>query len=918
MSDTLLATKFYIPPVRPELIRRARLFERLSLGLDRKLTLVSAPAGYGKTTLLGMWNCASRRPIVWLSLDEGDNHLGRFFTYLITALQKINAQFGQALLGLLKLPQGLAPEALAQILINEIVQVPKSFSLVLDDYHTISDADIHEAMEILIDRLPPQMNLIISTRADPPLPLARLRSRGELVEIRQADLRFTTEETAALMGSTGLELADDDLTTLESQTEGWAAGLRMAALSMQYLETSTLSTFIKGFSGKHHYILDYLTDEVLKRQPEFIQTFLLKTSILDQMCGSLCDAVVGEYEKKEGKNSDKEESAAYPISSISSNQQILEFLERANLFIIPLDNNREWYRYHHLFAELLRSRLREACLERIPEFHRRAALWYEQGGMINQAVSHLLAAQDYILTAELIEHAVVKVETWSQVDTATFLAWMQSMPEEVTQSRPWTRLIYSRSLIAAGQLADAERILRSLDVWLQNHPEVPECVRILNLVGFDRVSVLAMQGYVHEPINFARRALQDIPETDLINRARALSILGQASFRAGDVAEATLAFTQIIESFAHTKTPFIAVPITCNLAETQIVQGYLRKALQTCEQGMSMGLVDGSPISPVGFVRLIQARILYERNDLKMAENFLREGLELLKRSGYAENFGNGQAILAMIRQAQGQQKEADIAIQEALRLSKQIKIERISILTAAYQARIWLMQNNLKDAQSWAQAYRQVGPTEYLREFEDLTLAWVLLVGGNASEALTLLEGLLIPADRDGRTGRVIEIQSLRALALQSLGESDGALTALKQALDLGEAEGYIRVFVDQGQPMEKFLHLAIRQLPSEYRSYLSRLLSVFPSAGGHESILSSQINAVPNGGLVEPLSERETVVLRLLAEGLTSSQIAAKLFVSTNTVRTHMNNIYSKLDAHNRTQAILKSQEIGLLPKD
>ena len=427
-----------------------------------------------------------------------------------------------------------------------------------------------------------------------------------------------------------------------------------------------------------------------------------------------------------------------------------------------------------------------------------------------------------------------------------------------------------------------------------------------------------MQGYVHEPMDFARRVLQGLSENDLITRSRALSILGSASFRAGEVAEANQIFTQIVESFAHTKTPYIAVPFACNLAEIQIVQGHLRQALQTCEQAMRLGMVDGSHISPVGFVHITQAKIYYERDDLDMAENILQEGLELLKRGAYTENFGSGQAILAMIQQAQSKRMEADIAIQEALRISKHIKIERLSILAAAYQARVWLMQNNLKDANGWAQEYQQVGPTEYLREFEDLTLAWVLLVGGNAPEALTLLDGLLTPANSAGRTGRVIEIQSLRALALQSLGESDGALSAVKHALALGEAEGYVRVFVDRGQPMENFLHLASHQLRSEHRSYLARLLSAFPSVGRHESVLSFQANAVPVCGLVEPLSDRETVVLRLLAEGLTSPQIAAKLFVSTNTVRTHINNIYGKLDVHNRTQAILKSNELGLLPKD
>ncbi len=899
MSDTLLAIKFHIPPARPDLVKRVRLIEHLNSGLNCKLTLITAPAGYGKTTLLSTWVRGSDRPIAWLSFDKGDNHLTLFFSYLITALQKINNQFGQVLLSKINSSSRVDTDTWLQELVNEIVQVETPFSLILDDYHLISNEIIHEALEFILEHQPPQMHLVISSRSDPPLPLALLRSRGELLEIRQNDLRFKLDEAASFVSSMGLDLTDADLAALESRTEGWVAGLKMAALSMQNLDTSAISRFILNFSGKHHFILDYLMDEVLSRQPEYIQAFLLKTSILDQMCESLCNAVIGGKDQRVGEN-------------------ILETLERANLFIIPLDDSREWYRYHRLFAELLQARLRESLLEQVPEYHRRAALWYEQAGMVNQAVSHVLAAHDYILVADLIERAIMKVETWSQVDTAVFLDWMQALPENLFNSRPWIRLFYARAQIASGQMVYAERLLRALGTWLQEHPEWPENERISNLVAFDCVSVLNIQGYVQEPTDFARRVLQGLPENDLINRSRALSILGSTSFRVGDVHEASRIFSEIVESFSRSKTPFVAVIFACHLAEIQIVQGQLTLALQTCDRALSMGMVGGSLISPAGFAHLIQAKIYYERNDLDKALGVIQEGLDLLRRGSIDDVFSGGQANLALIHQAKCQQVEANIAMQKAIRATHQMDITRITTLTSAHQARIWLVQNNLKEAQAWAQEYRQVGPTEYLREFEDLTLAWVFLACGNVSEALALLDELLMPAQDAGRTGRVIEIQALRALALLALQKNDKALTALTHALNLGEAEGYVRVFVDRGQPMAELLRLAYRQLRNINRKYLTLLLSSFASDIGYGDIQTAPTEPVGALGMVEPLSEREVVVLRCLTEGLTSPQIAQKLFVSTNTVRTHLNNIYGKLDVHNRTQAILKARALGLLPKD
>jgi LuxR family maltose regulon positive regulatory protein len=907
MSLPLLKTKLYIPPVRPELVPRPSLIQRLNAGLHRKLTLVSAPAGSGKTTLVSTWLHSGDRPSTWLSLDAGDNDPIRFFTYLIAALQKRDGDIGQSVQHLLEASQSPRPESLIMALINDIVATPESFVLVLDDYHTIAELAIHEAVGLLLERQPLQMHLVVATRHDPPLPLSRLRGRGQVTEIRRGDLRFTREETAAFLNQAmGLRLTSTEIATLEARTEGWITGLQLAALSMQGRDGESVARFIEGFSGRYHFVLDYLTDEVLKRQPEPVQRFLLQTSILEQMCSPLCDAVLSIGERGL-------ESGDTPVpNSWHPSKQMLEQLDAANLFIVPLDDEHTWYRYHHLFAELLQARLQETDPDRIPELHRQAVGWYEANAFASEAVHHALATEDFGLAADVIQRQIMKIATWSRLDVATLLGWLRALPDEVVHSRPWLWLFTARALFSTGQIQTTLRILDELEASLRADPSIPDGEQVRQLIIADRASYAAVRGDVQQAIAFAQRFLARVPEDDAFGRIRAMAILGMAHMRSGAVSQAHHAFTTASNLAQASDISFVAVPMVCNLAEVQIVQGRLRQALQTCERAMRIGTVDGTRISSAGFVGLGFGKVLYEQNDLQAAERYLLQGLEVLSRGGIAEHFGNMHAVLAQVKQAQGEAESAMAAIQQAVDMAQGSSIPRLCILASAYQARIWLALGNVDEAIQWARDYRQAGETEYLREFEDVTLARVLLTGNEVDEALALLDSLLSSAEAAGRQGGVIEIQALRALALQALGKQDEALDTLASTLALAEPEGYVRVFVDSGEPMRVLLKQAASHGVAP--GYVARLLAVFDGPAGDRA--GGPGTHVPSQPLVEPLTDREVEVLQLLAKGLSNREISQRLFISLPTVKSHTGNIYGKLGVHSRKEAVARATALGMLP--
>ena len=905
MPPLLLQTKLYIPPARPELVSRPRLIERLNAGLHRKLTLVCAPAGYGKTTLVSAWLRSIDQPLTWISLDEGDNDLVRFLNYLVTAFRQVDAEIGQTVQHLLEAPQLPSVEALLTELINDILTRSSSFVLVLDDYHTITELGVHEAVRFLLERQPPQIHIVVVSRQDPPLPLSRLRGRGQITEIRQSDLCFTLEEaTTFLNQSMGLRLETSQVAALGTHTEGWITGLHMAALALQSQRTDggthSVARFIDSFSGRHHFVLDYLTDEVLRHQPEPIYRFLLRTCILERMCGSLCDALVNEVAGDNG--------------TFASNQQILEYLQQANLFVMPLDDERRWYRYHRLFAELLRARLQETEPDQVAELHLRAATWYDQNVLPAEAIHHALAVPDFDLAAGVIERAILKISTWSSVSTATFMGWMDALPGEVVRVRPWLRLFASRVFYVTGQRAAAEHALRELEDSLREEPALPDAERILALAVSDRASYAAVRGDVQQAIRFARQALTQLPQDDAGTRIRVTSILGLSSLRAGDVKDAERAFSEAIATAQAAGMGFPAVPLVCNLADVHFVQGQLRQAIQDCEQAVQLGTVDGTPIQPVGFAHLELGKILYEQNDLSSAEQHLLKGLTLLQKGQITIGLETGYAILAQIRQAQGDAAGALAAIDQAVQITQGNDIARLSTLTSAYRARIWLAQDRLDLATRWAHDYWHNDEVEYLRELEDLTLARVLLAQGESTKALALLGTLLASAEAAGRWGGVIEALALRALAQHATGDSDGALETLVRALEIAEPEGYVRLFVDAGQPMAELLRRA--SVHGLEVNYVNKLLGACQPSGPRQARSGVAHPTPQQTALIEPLTDREIEVLLCLAEGLSNAEIAQRLFISLPTVKSHTRNIYGKLGVHSRKEAVTRARELGILP--
>ncbi|MGD8473771.1 MAG: hypothetical protein PVH59_06580, partial [Anaerolineae bacterium] len=694
MAAQLLTTKLYRPPIRPEAVPRPRLLDRLNDGLGRKLTLVSAPAGYGKSTLISAWLHAADVPFAWLYLDKGDNDPVRFLTYLIAALQGIDAKIGSSVQGWLEAPHPPSYESLAASLINDITEVSGHFVLVLDDHHTITERVIHELLEFLVDRQPPQMHFVIATRHDPPLQLARLRARDELVEVRQRDLRFTDEETAAFLNqSFGLHLSAADVALLGERTEGWITGLQLAGLSMQGRDAKGMAHFIDEFSGRHHFILDYLTDEVLRRQPERVQEFLLHTSILDRMCGPLCDAVVDQGAGSDGDNQ-------------QDGRAMLEELQRANLFVVPLDDERQWYRYHHLFAELLRARLAETQPGLVAELHQRAATWHEENGLGFGAAQHALATGDYVLAADVIQRTILRLDVLSRTEVTTVLGWMEALPGEVMRTRPWLRLFMARALYVSGQWNTAEQMLQDLEDWLYDHQEAPEVKRLLALVVADRAGYALVQGQVRLGKELVRRMLARAPQDGMLANVRGPALLGMAHMRAGEPVEAQRAFSHAINS-APESMGYAMAPIICNLAETQYIQGQLRQCWQTCKQAIAAGTVEGQRHASTGFAGLLQGKLLYEWNDLEAAARSLQQGLDLLRHGGIGAHFGNLDAMLAQTKQALGDHGGARAMIQWAVQRAQSANIARLVLQARAYEARIWLAQGELDLARCWASDYR-------------------------------------------------------------------------------------------------------------------------------------------------------------------------------------------------------------------
>jgi LuxR family maltose regulon positive regulatory protein len=891
MSLPILATKLYIPPPRPGLVPRPRLIERLNEGLSasRKLTLISAPAGFGKTTLASEWVASCGQPVAWLSLDGGDNDPTQFLIYLVAALQTVVPKIGAGVLKTLQSPQPPATEPIMTILLNEITTIPDNFILVLDDYQVLDSKPDDKAITFLLDHLPSQMHLVIATREDPDLPLARLRASGQLTELRAADLRFTPVEVAGFLNQVmGLNLSEEDIATLETRTEGWIAGLQLAALSMQGHQDT--ASFIKSFTGSHHFILDYLIEEVLQHQSESIQTFLLRTSILDRMCGPLCEAVLR--------------------TPAGSGQETLEYLERANLFIVPLDNARRWYRYHHLFAELLRLRLHQMVSSGneeggVAEYHIRASVWYEDNYLEIEAFQHAAAANDIERAERLIEGDGIPLHFQGAV--AAILDWLASLPKTIMDSRPSLCVRYATLSLIAGRTTGLEEKLQLAEAAIQGIPSAATGLddKTRNLLGqiASARARLAVSKYQIETIfDQASRALEYLPPDNLISRFRASWSLAYAYHYRGERAAAARACAEALSIAEASGNILDAIIATLLMGQIQQLENQLHPAFETFQRSLRL-LGDNYPPPSTGEAYRGLATIYYEWNDLDAAEHYCQTSLQLLRQyDRIIDRFIISEVFLARLKLAKGDVPGAAAMLAETEQSVHQNNFVQRIPEVAAIQVLVLLRQGDLAAAANLAQT-------------QDLPFsqARVYLAQGNPYAALAVLEPLRQQMEAKGWQDERLKVMILQAVALHAHGKKDKSVQLLGEALALAEPGGFIRLFVDEGPPMvQLLLEAASRGIMPDYTGKLLAAFEAEQPGSAGESPLPTPPAEQP---LTEPLSQRELEVLRMFKTELSGPEIARELVIALSTVRTHTKSIYSKLNVNNRRAAVNRAAELNLI---
>jgi ATP/maltotriose-dependent transcriptional regulator MalT len=908
----LLNTKLFVPRLRRDVVKRPHLVAHLNAGIQRPLTLVSAPAGFGKTTALAEWVDQLQMPVAWVSLDEDDNDPARFFTYFAAALQTVLPSTGGDALIAFRSPQLPPVESVMVALINEIAEAPNSFALVLDDYHVIKARPVHTALTFLIEHIPAQMHLVIATRSDPPLALARLRGRMQLVELRAADLRFTAEEVVTLLNQVmGLNLSDDDAAALEARTEGWIVGLQLAALSMK--GRHDLPGFVAAFTGDHRFVLDYLADEVLSRQPEDVQTFLLNTSVLDRLCGPLCDAVLNE-----GGQIGEDDRPS---------QVMLEYLEQNNLFIMPLDDERHWYRYHNLFADLLRNRLDRSRASQVRTLHARASLWYERNGSFSEAVRHALDAGDWQRAADLVERGGGRL--FDQGEMMTLEGWLARLPEEAVRSSPRLCLYYAWTHVIAGWPGAVESSLQDAERSLPLGSSAAESLEITGHIAAIRAYSACFQGDAPRAVALARQALQFLPEHDLLLRGLISHTLGLACLLTGDATGACQALAEAGRLGQAAGNIHLAVSAISHLGGEQSLLGRLHQAAETF--GAALQLATGRdwrllPIAATACFGL--SELYYEWHDLETATRWAQESVELSRQWGDAEMLLRAPLALVRVLQARGDMNDAYDALESAEKVARRHDLSPGGMARVeACRIRLWLapVGGNTAAAARWAEArdgvLRADGELPPVREMADMALARVLIAQGRHSDALAWLSRLRAAANAGGRLARVIEGLVLEAVVQQAMGELMQAVATLDEALSLAEPEGYVRTFVDEGTPVAALLSHLVGDRRSPRAAYVCRLLATFgiEVSDRGQVIRAADSRRVAEGCLlspwVEPLSERELEVLRCIAAGLSNGEIAQQLVIAVSTVKRHINHIFGKLGVTTRTQALVRAKELGLL---
>lgn len=890
METPLLNTKLYIPALRSDLIKRVRLLNKIEKGLNGKLILVSAPAGFGKSTLVAMWARDSRISLGWVSLDNRDNDPVVFLTYIFTAINSVG-HVGDTVLAEIRSPQRPPEEEILKAWINELSNHPHKLILVLDDYHVIENPAIHQNVEFLLENLPPNFHLIVISRSDPNLQLARIRGCGQMTEIREADLRFTENEASEFFKSVlDLHLSAQNISALEQRTEGWAVGLQLAGLALQ--GRKDIEQFIQKFSGGHHHIIDYLTQEVFDRQPEYIQVFLLQTSILERMCASLCDVLTGE----------------------NTGTSILHSLDQRNLFVIPLDDERQWYRYHHMFSDLLRYQLEHLYPGWVKDLHKRAGIWYAEHNFPDEALQHLQAVEEFALAAEIIES--LGPDLIGQGKLTLLKSWIENLPETIIKDRhylclyhAWVLNLTNQVNILEARLQDTERALAHQTLDDRTVADVRGQIAQIRAYDARRRKNLALS------IEYLNGALNLLPEDSFSARSAALFHLGLTYIHQGKLVKAAQALADARPLSELGGNLYVTLATTGYLADVQIAQGHLRQAAQFCEQTIEESLARHQPeaLSGLAYVYVSLGKIHYERNDLEKATMHLVEGITLGERTANWRATMAGIFALAWLRQMLGYNDEADALLQKATALADRSRMSFREMDLDAWQARINLAQNKVVPAVKWATVYQADKarlPTSH--EFSDSVQARILIAQKKFSRALGLLEQQCQKFETIGADGRLIESLMLEALVKYAQEDKDQAYQLIEKALAKAEAEGYIRIFIDEGPAMIAFLTEFLNWSEDELvsTSYIKRLLEAFP-----EEQIQAYKQSLIKKHTIDSLNDREQQILYLLAAGLKTPEIADELHLANSTIKWYRKNIYAKLGVNRRADAIARAKELNII---
>ena len=893
---SILTTKLFIPPSRPDAVVRQRLIDQLNEGKTHQLTLISASAGFGKTSLLSAWAANCDQPVAWLSLDEEHNDPHRFLLYVVAALQTVDTKIGEAVLNALQLPQTPPLQSMLTTLINEITAVSPNFALILDDYHLIESQAVDQALIFLVQHVPPSMQLVIATREDPPLPLARLRARGQLTELRAHDLRFTQAETAEFFNqSMRLALSAEDVDALEKRTEGWVTGLQLAALSLRQHQNK--ADFVQSFSGTHQFVLDYLIEEILQQQPENIQHFLLSTSILEHLSGSLCDALFPEAD--------------------SSSQEILEYLEQANLLLVPLDDKREWYRYHHLFAEALQARLSKSYPTEALALHLRASVWYEQNKYWANAIHHAFAAQDFERAANLVEQEW-EANSGNQYQNTIWIGWVQALPDDLVRSRitlslglAWA-LLFAGEIEAAGdRLDDASRLLALASNSDEHEAEIRSDLALLAVARAFYSRALGNNG---DTINHAQQALSLSSGSNDYIVGLASSLLGLVYWAEGELETAVKYVSDAITTLKMTGDILFAMSGTFVLAQIKITQGRLFEAVHIYEEAIRLATARGEPILPgTAELHLMLGKLYHEQSKADDAQAHFQQAEMLGKQGALPEWPYDLYLVQAQLKQEQGELEDAFHLLAEAERIFQRGPVPDIRPV-GALKTRVLIQQGKLTEALAWVRKNELSveGELHYLQEFEYLTFARALIATGDTTEAVSLLERLFKEAEAGERVGSLIEILILQSLVYDMQNDTASALASLEQALTLAEPESYVRIFVNEGAPMTHLLTKAAEQ--GMMPNFVAKLLTII-EAESQNRIKESASPLFSQQPLVDPLSPRELEVLQLIAQGFSNREICEQLFLAMDTVKGHNRRIFGKLGVKNRTKAVARARELALI---